>query len=80
MRDADGNAVGGVRLPHMTSMLAGGRKAGALLGQYSGFAYGFAKDNLFFTISGEFKPFSARADQGALSDARGLSGLGPDVS
>jgi hypothetical protein len=58
VRDADGNAVGGVRLPHMTSMLAGGRKAGAPLGQYSGFAYGFEKDNLFFTISGEFKPFS----------------------
>jgi hypothetical protein len=56
-RDADGNANGGVRLPHMTSVLADGRKVGAPLGQYTGVAYDFDKTNLFFTISGTFKPF-----------------------
>ena len=58
VRDADGNALGGMRLPHMTTVLADGRKAGAPLGQYTGFAPGFAKDNVYFTIGGEFKPFS----------------------
>ena len=57
VRDADGNALGGVRLPHMTSVLADGRQAGAPLGQYTGFAASFAKDNMFFTIGGAFKPF-----------------------
>ena len=42
----------------MTTVLADGRKAGAPLGQYTGFAPSFAKDNVFFTIGGEFKPFS----------------------
>lgn len=54
-RDADGNAVGGVRLPHMTSVLNDGKKAGAPLGQYTGVADDEA--NLFFTIAGVFKPF-----------------------
>ena len=57
VRDADGNALGGLRLPHMTTVLADGRKAGAPLGQYTGFAPGFAKDNVYFTIGGAFKPF-----------------------
>jgi Alpha/beta hydrolase domain len=57
-RDAEGNAKGGVRLPHMTSMLPDGRKAGAPLGQYTGFAFDYVKSNFFFTLSGTFRPFS----------------------
>jgi hypothetical protein len=56
-RDADGNAKGGVRLPHMTSALTDGRKAGAPLGQYTGFAFDYVESNFFFVISGTFKPF-----------------------
>jgi len=56
-RDADGNAMGGVRLPHMTNALGDGRKAGAPLGHYTGFAYDFAKDNFYLAISGTFTPF-----------------------
>lgn len=55
VRDADGNAVGGIRLPHMASVLEDGRKAGAPLGQYAGVAYD--ETNRFYTISGTFKPF-----------------------
>jgi len=54
-RDANGNAMGGVRLPHMTSVLPDGRKVGAPLGQYAGVAYDGA--NVFIVISGTFKPF-----------------------
>ena len=54
-RDADGNAKGGVRLPHMTSTLANGQKVGAPLGEYAG--VGYVEDNVFFTIAGSFKPF-----------------------
>ncbi len=54
--DADGNAKGGLRLPHMPS-LVDGKKAGAPLGEYTGFAWDYAKANFFFTISGTFKPF-----------------------
>jgi hypothetical protein len=56
-RDADGNAKGGVRLPHMTSPLSDGRKAGAPLGKYTGFALDYVKSNFFFVISRTFKPF-----------------------
>lgn len=35
-RDANGNVLGGVRLPHMTRILADGTKAGAPLGIYTG--------------------------------------------
>lgn len=58
-RDADGNAKGGVRLPHMTSALPDGRKAGAPLGQYTGFAFDYVKSNFFFTLSGTFRPMSS---------------------
>jgi hypothetical protein len=42
----------------MTSVVAGGRTLGAPLEQYTGFAYDVAKDNLYFGISGTFKPFA----------------------
>lgn len=56
-RDADGNAKGGVRLPHMPTILADGTKAGAPLGQYTGIAWSYEKTNGFFAISGTFTPF-----------------------
>jgi Alpha/beta hydrolase domain len=58
-RDADGNAKGGVRLPHMPSVLEDGKKAGAPLGRYTGFAWDHEKSNFYFTISGTFTPFPA---------------------
>ena len=56
-RDADGNAKGGVRLPHMPTVLDNGSKTGAPLGHYTGFAWDYEKSNRFFTISGTFTPF-----------------------
>ena len=56
-RDADGNAKGGVRLPHMPTVLADGTKAGAPLGQYTGLAWTYEKSNFFFLLSGTFTPF-----------------------
>jgi hypothetical protein len=56
-RDDDGNAKGGVRLPHMTTVLTDGTKVGAPLGHYTGFAWDYEKSNFFFTISGTFTPF-----------------------
>ncbi len=56
-RDADGNAKGGVRLPHMPTILADGRQAGAPLGSYGGIAWKYEKSNGFFAISGTFTPF-----------------------
>jgi hypothetical protein len=37
--------------------LTDGRKAGAPLGQYTGFALDYVKSNFFFVISGTLKPF-----------------------
>ncbi len=56
-RDADGNAKGGVRLPHMATILSDGTKAGAPLGHYTGFAWDYEKSNFFFTLGGTFTPF-----------------------
>jgi hypothetical protein len=47
-RDKDGNALGGVRLPHMA----------APLGTYEGLDYDFKESNVFFLIAGVYKPFS----------------------
>lgn len=57
VRDTDGNAKGGVRLPHMATVLADGTKAGAPLGQYTGLAWTHEKSNFFFVLSGTFTPF-----------------------
>lgn len=69
-RDTDGNAIGGVRLPHMPSLPSDGRKVGAPLGVY----LGVKKDEpslkklgpdepgwnwIMRIISGSFKPFTA---------------------
>jgi hypothetical protein len=57
VRDADGNAKGGLRLPHMPITLADGTKAGAPRGQYTGLAWSHENRNIFFLISGTFTPF-----------------------
>ncbi len=57
VRDADGNAKGGVRLPHMPTTLADGKQAGAPLGSYTGIAWDHETSNIFFMISGTFTPF-----------------------
>jgi hypothetical protein len=54
MRDKDGNALGGIRLPHMPGESPG---AGAPLGKYTGLALD-KQDNRFLLISGAFVPFS----------------------
>lgn len=55
--DADGNASGGLRLPHMASVLADGRHAGAPLGRYSGLAWDHARDDFFLGLGGTFTQF-----------------------
>ena len=62
-RDADGNALGGLRLPHMPSLLCDGegsdaddcRAAGAPLGTYTGLE---TNPNFFVQWGGTFEPFS----------------------
>lgn len=56
-RDPDGNAVGGLRLPHMPVVLDDGRRAGAPLGSYNGLAWQHEPSNVFFFIAGTFTPF-----------------------
>jgi hypothetical protein len=53
MRDKNGNALGGIRMPHLPGDSPG---AGAPLGTYTGLALD-KKDNMFLMISGTFKPF-----------------------
>jgi hypothetical protein len=58
--DADGNVTGGVRLPHMTSVLANGEPAGAPLGIYRGLDPDYENHpNAFAWLGGTFEPFSA---------------------
>jgi hypothetical protein len=58
--DADGNAIGGVRLPHMTAIDEGG-EVGAPLGIYEG--VDFAYTTRFLWLGGHFTPFdSAKLD------------------
>jgi hypothetical protein len=47
-RDKDGNALGGLRLPHIA----------APLGIYEGLDYAFKDSNGFFLIGGRYRPFS----------------------
>jgi hypothetical protein len=56
VRDADGNAVGGLRLPHMTATDSSG-EIGAPLGTYDG--ADFAQTNFFLWLGGHFTPFDA---------------------
>ena len=55
LRDGDGNAVGGIRLPHMSSNWHG-KPAGAPLGAYTGLD--FSTPDPFFFLAGTFRPFS----------------------
>ena len=58
--DADGNVKGGVRLPHMATVLPSGEHAGAPLGVYGGINPAHLKPiNRFALNGGIFKPFSA---------------------
>jgi hypothetical protein len=56
IRDADGNAIGGLRLPHMTAMDESG-EAGAPLGTYQGSDP--AQTNFFLWLGGRFTPFDS---------------------
>ncbi len=58
VRDADGNALGGVRLPHLPTALEEGKVAGAPLGTYKGLDLDFKDTNGYFMRSGSFAPFS----------------------
>jgi hypothetical protein len=61
VRDADGNVVGGLRLPHMTATDPSG-EVGAPLGAYRG--ADVAQTNRYLFIGGMFTPFdSARLDE-----------------
>jgi hypothetical protein len=58
--DADGNVTGGVRLPHMPTVLPSGERAGAPLGVYGGLDPDYLEPfNLFAWLGGTFAPFSA---------------------
>ena len=57
--DADGNAVGGLRLPHMTQVV-NGREAGAPLGTYTGLNPAgdpATLEGILLLLSGTFTPF-----------------------
>jgi len=72
-RDADGNVTGGVRPPHMPSVTAAGRPAGAPLGSYAGVEPGGLPPtwdpakcqpycwapNIFLVMGGTYARFSA---------------------
>ena len=56
--DADGNALGGVRLPHMASTLPNGEPAGAPLGVYGGVDLELRQPGMgFASQGGTFEPF-----------------------
>jgi hypothetical protein len=56
VRDADGNALGGVRLPHLRTTLPDGKVVGAPLGTYNGLDLALKDTNTFFLIGGTFAP------------------------
>jgi Alpha/beta hydrolase domain len=59
--DADGNVKGGVRLPHMPTVLSKGERAGAPLGVYGGLNPDHLNPfDLFAWLGGTFEPFSAQ--------------------
>jgi hypothetical protein len=55
LTDPDGNALGGLRLPHM---LSEDGEAGAPRGRYTGFALNWIDENPYFAIAGTFEAFS----------------------
>jgi hypothetical protein len=58
--DADGNVTGGLRLPHMPTVLRDGARAGAPLGVYRGLDPDHLNPfDLFAWLGGTFAPFSA---------------------
>ena len=60
--DADGNVMGGLRLPHMPTVLPNGEQAGAPLGVYGGVDPDHLKSGDAFVLrGGTFAPFSAEA-------------------
>jgi Alpha/beta hydrolase domain len=56
VRDADGNAIGGLRLPHMTATDQSG-EVGAPLGAYEGLD--LSQTSTFLRIGGHFTPFDS---------------------
>jgi hypothetical protein len=58
VRDSDGNALGGVRLPHLPTALEDGKTVGAPLGTYKGLDLDFKDGNRYFLRGGSFSPFS----------------------
>jgi hypothetical protein len=64
LRDKNGNALGGIRLPHLPGDSPG---IGAPLGTYSGLALD-KKDNPYLLMSGTFKPFSKEELQARYPD------------
>ena len=59
--DADGNVKGGLRLPHMSTVLTNGERAGAPLGVYGGLDPDYLNPfDLFAWLGGTFAPFSVQ--------------------
>jgi hypothetical protein len=57
--DADGNVKGGLRLPHMPTVLANGERVGAPLGVYRGLDPDYKDQvNYYGWYGGRFEPFS----------------------
>jgi hypothetical protein len=57
--DADGNVLGGVRLPHMPTVLPNGERVGAPLGVYGGLDPEYYEPfNAYPWLGGTFEPFS----------------------
>ena len=59
--DSDGNALGGIRLPHMRTVLQDGEVIGAPLGIYTGRDPEFEDRSLgygYAVLGGTFEPFS----------------------
>jgi hypothetical protein len=72
-RDADGNALGGIRLPHMPSTRApDGRRSGAPLGVYRGIEPGGLPANIFVILGGTFEPFSRQELEARYPNKRAL--------
>jgi hypothetical protein len=58
--DADGNVKGGLRLPHMPTVLRSGERVGAPLGVYRGLDPDYKDVHEIPWIGGTFEPFSAQ--------------------